>query len=93
MRGIQRAAFGHRLRLPGGAYCIRATSGEAMDAAEAHREHITRWFYDCSYEVHRGLGEMYVADERFGANYEALAPGLTSYLRDAIVANADRHSK
>ncbi len=26
--------------------------------------------------MHRGLGEMYVADERFAANYEAVAPDL-----------------
>src|SRR5262249_44226478 len=31
-----------------------AGSAEAMDLAEEHRQHITRWFYDCSTEVHRG---------------------------------------
>ncbi|GIH96870.1 MerR family transcriptional regulator [Planobispora siamensis] len=62
----------------------------AMDLAEEHRAHITRWCYDCSYEIHRGLGDMYVADPRFAANYEPLAPGLTQYIRDAIHANADR---
>src|SRR5215218_7534631 len=40
-------------------------SEEAMGAAEAHREHISRWFYDCGYDMHRGLTEMYVSDERF----------------------------
>lgn len=65
-------------------------SPEAMDAAEAHRQQITRWFYDCSYEIHRGLGDMYVADPRFTATYEQLAPGLAAYVRDAIHANADR---
>lgn len=64
-------------------------SEEAMAAAEAHRQHISRWFYDCSYEIHRGLGEMYVSDERFQANYEAVAPGLARYIREAIHANAN----
>ena len=65
-------------------------SETAMDLAERHRRHITRWFYDCSYEIHRGLGEMYVSDERFAANYEPIAAGLTRWIRDAIVANAAR---
>jgi len=67
-------------------------SEEAMAAAEAHRQHIGRWYYDCSYEIHRGLGEMYVGDERFRANYDALAPGLSEFIRDAIHANAGRAS-
>ncbi len=64
--------------------------GEAMDAAEAHRMHITRWYYDCGYEIHTGLGEMYVSDERFRANYDKHAPGLSGFIRDAINANASR---
>ncbi|QIZ35171.1 MerR family transcriptional regulator [Saccharopolyspora sp. ASAGF58] len=63
-------------------------SEQAMDLAEEHRQHITRWCYDCTYEIHRGLGEMYVADERFAANYEKLLPGLAEYIRTAINANA-----
>jgi DNA-binding transcriptional MerR regulator len=70
---------------------IPATSPEVMDLAEEHRRHISRWFYDCSYEIHRGLGQMYVDDPRFTATYEGIAPGLAVYLRDAIVANADRN--
>lgn len=65
-------------------------SDDAMTAAEAHRQHITRWFYDCSYDIHQGLGEMYVSDERFRANYDALAPGLSEFIRDAFRANAGR---
>jgi len=55
-----------------------------------HRQHIDRWFYPCSREMHRGLGEMYVADPRFSEVYERVGPGLARYLRDAIVANAER---
>ncbi|MEU6811019.1 MerR family transcriptional regulator [Streptomyces sp. NPDC046831] len=68
-------------------------AGEAaMDLAEEHRQHIRAWFYDCSYELHQGLAEMYVADERFKAYYDALRPGLAEHLREAILANAARHS-
>jgi hypothetical protein len=67
-----------------------ADSAAAMDTAERHRQHIIRWFYDCPPEMHRGLGEMYVADERFAANYDSVAPGLAAYVRDAFAANAAR---
>jgi MerR family transcriptional regulator, thiopeptide resistance regulator len=62
----------------------------AMDLAERHRQHIGRWFYDCTVEIHAGLAEMYVADPRFAQTYETIAPGLSRYLRDAIQANAAR---
>jgi DNA-binding transcriptional MerR regulator len=67
-------------------------STAAMDLAEEHRQQICRNFYECPYEIHTGLGEMYVADERFTAYYEAIKPGMAEYLRDAILANAVRHS-
>lgn len=69
---------------------IAADDERAMDLAEQHRRHISRWFYDCGYEMHSGLGEMYVADPRFTATYDAVAPGLAVYIRDAIRANAAR---
>ena len=65
-------------------------SVEAMDLAEEHRRGI-EVFYDCSYQMHRGLGDMYLADERFTRTYEQITPGLAQWLRDAIHANADRH--
>ncbi|MFE2062073.1 MerR family transcriptional regulator [Streptomyces sp. NPDC059467] len=64
----------------------------AMDMAEEHRLHISTWFYDCPYDMHRGLGEMYIADERFKAFYDAMAPGLAEHLKEAIDANAARHT-
>jgi hypothetical protein len=65
---------------------------DAMDAAEAHRQHIAKWFYPCSYEMHRNLGGMYLADERFTQFYERIKAGLAAYVSAAIEANADRHS-
>lgn len=68
-------------------------SGErAVAMAEEHRQHICRWFYDCPHEMHRCLGDMYVADERFKAFYDSMRPGLAEHVRDAIHANADRHA-
>ena len=67
---------------------LPADSEEAMAAVEAHRRHISRWFYECTYEIHRGLTELYVSDERFRSNYDATAPGLAAFIRDAAHANA-----
>jgi len=63
----------------------------AMDLAETHRQHISRWFYDCGYEMHRGLAELYVSDPRYIAEYDKIEPGFSGYVHDAMLANADRH--
>lgn len=68
------------------------SGGAAMDLAEEHRQHITRWYFEVPYEMHRCFAEMYVSDERFKAFYDAVRPGLAEHLRDAILANADRHT-
>ena len=70
-------------------------STSVMDLAEEHRLHLERWFYPCAYAMHRGLGDLYVNDPRFAANLAKSAPtvaNFAAYLRDAIHANADRHS-
>jgi hypothetical protein len=69
---------------------LPARSGEAMDLAEEHRQAICDSYYACDHELHRGLGELYVDDERFKEHYDAVAPGLAQWLRAAINANADR---
>ena len=69
---------------------VAADSEQAMDVAEEHRQHISRWFYDCPPEMHAGLGRMYVEDERFTAHYEEIAPGLAQYVSTAVQANARR---
>ena len=67
-----------------------ATGPVAMDLAQAHRQHISRWFYDCDHERHRGLADIYTADARYIAAYDEIEPGLALYVRDAMYANADR---
>jgi hypothetical protein len=67
-----------------------AAGVEAMDLADRHRAHISKWFYRCTPEIHAGLGHMYVADARFTENIDKTAPGLAKYMSDAIAANARR---
>ena len=67
-----------------------ATDTAAMDVAEQHRAHITKWFYDCPKQAHAGLGQMYVADSRFTENIYKAGEGLAAYLSAAIAANSAR---
>ncbi|NEC12686.1 MerR family transcriptional regulator [Streptomyces sp. SID8014] len=69
---------------------VPAGAPEAMDAAEEHRRYIDSAHYPCDVRTHTGLADMYVADPRFTATYEAVRPGLARYLHDAIHANARR---
>lgn len=71
---------------------LPADSEEAMNAAEQHRRHVNRWFYDCPPAFHRNLGDMYVSDPRYIATYDESfgLPGLAAYCREAIHANANR---
>lgn len=71
---------------------LPADSTEAMDAAEAHRRHIHDRFYSIDHEFHRNLGDMYVSDPRFTKTYDEIEPGLAAYVKEAIHANADRHT-
>jgi DNA-binding transcriptional MerR regulator len=63
-------------------------SERARELAETHRLHIDRWFYPCSYAMHRSLAQMYVGDPRFAAHYDKRAEGLAAYVSAAIEANA-----
>jgi MerR family transcriptional regulator, thiopeptide resistance regulator len=65
-----------------------ADSPEAGAVAERHRAYISKWYYECTPQVHRGLGQMYAADPRFTKNIDNAAPGLAAYMSAAIAAHA-----
>lgn len=60
---------------------------EGWRAADLHRQWLCAFWKDGTYtkQAHAGLVEMYVADDRFKAHYEAWAPGAAEFLRDAIL--------
>lgn len=70
---------------------LPATDDEVRALAEEHRRQISRNYYDCDLEMHCRLADMYVADERFAAHYDAVAPGLAQYVHDAVHAGAGKH--
>ncbi|MCL1797473.1 MAG: TipAS antibiotic-recognition domain-containing protein [Eggerthellaceae bacterium] len=59
---------------------------EAQQACHLHREWLNLFWKEGTYslEAHRGLGEMYVADERFKAYYDASKVGMAEFFRDAL---------
>jgi DNA-binding transcriptional MerR regulator len=61
-------------------------SPEADALAARHRAAIER-FYECGGEMHRGLVEMYLADERFTAYYDDVEPGLAQFVHDVVIAS------
>lgn len=71
---------------------LSAESQAAMDGAEAHRQSISQYWYECNFEIHKGLATMYLADPRFTAHYETQEAGLAKYIHDAIMANAARNA-
>ncbi|MGE5589752.1 MAG: TipAS antibiotic-recognition domain-containing protein [Bacillota bacterium] len=55
-----------------------------------HHEMINDRFYTCPLAVYRGLGDLYVQDQRFTANYDRVKPGLAAFMRAAMHAYCDK---
>ncbi len=67
-------------------------SAAVQAAVERHFRHITQ-FYDQSWpllKIYRGLGDLYVSDPRFAANYAKFHPDLPAFLRQAMILFCDR---
>lgn len=60
-------------------------SDEVQTAIADIQRYITDHFYECTDEIFAGLGEMYVADDRFRKNVDkAGGDGTAEFVRDAI---------
>ncbi len=66
----------------------KSDSAEGKALAERHRQHVDRWFYPLSREMHTNLAEMWEADDRFRANIDKNGEGLTAWLANAVRAAA-----
>lgn len=60
--------------------------GEGRAIAELHKKWLGYSWEKYDAEAHRGLVEMYPADERFRRYYDAAVPGCAAFLRDAVLA-------
>lgn len=67
-------------------------AGEAPDGPEGrriaglHKQWLCFTWPKYTPKAHLGLAEMYVADERFTAYYDAETPGCAAFLRDAVAS-------
>lgn len=61
-----------------------AESEAAQALVKKLQEYITVHFYTCTDEILAGLGQMYVADERFGNEIDRCAAGTAAFVGRAI---------
>ncbi|BBM86104.1 MerR family transcriptional regulator [Candidatus Uabimicrobium amorphum] len=81
MSGIYQKVIAH---MPQG-----AKDNNVQEAVAALRESFCQYFYNCTPEIFRGLGEMYISDPRFTAYFEDMQSGLAQFLYEAIVVYCD----
>ena len=61
-----------------------ADSTEAQTLVAKLQAHITENYYTCTDEILAGLGNLYVADERFKKNIDKYGEGTAEFASDAI---------
>ena len=59
-------------------------SEEVQNLVKMLQSHITENYYLCTNEILAGLGQMYVADERFKNNIDKHADGTAAFICEAI---------
>jgi DNA-binding transcriptional MerR regulator len=99
LSAVERDGFQRRQRDIAGDFAAAHAAGEAPDSAAV--QEITRRQYEWisagwqgrgpSAEAFAGLGQMYVDDPRFTANYDAHGEGTAVFVRDAMRVYADRN--
>ena len=73
--------------------CVGVRSAVVQEIVLAHRNAISKWFYECSVEMQKNLAVMYINDDRFKAYYDGRARGLAQYVHDAIMAQTKQRSE
>ncbi|MCY7866997.1 MerR family transcriptional regulator [Bacillus spizizenii] len=66
---------------------------EVQSAVGAFRDHICQYHYECTLDIFRGLGEVYITDERFTNAINQYGEGLAAFLREAIIIYCDQQEK
>ena len=68
-----------------GDFIATFTEGEeAQLMCQLHKKWLTFYWGKYEPQMHMGVAEMYVCDERFTAYYDKIAPGCAVFLRDAV---------
>ena len=72
------------------AFSLAMQAGDTPDSPQAQslvqrlQSYITENYYLCTKEILAGLGQMYVADDRFKQNIDKHAPGTAAFISRAI---------
>ena len=70
------------------AFCMKQSNTpdaeETQSLVKKLQDYITENYYTCTKEILFGLGQMYVADERFKKNIDKHADGTAEFVREAI---------
>ena len=61
-------------------------SDQAQALVQKLQTYISEHYYQCTNAILAGLGQMYVADERFKSNIDRHGDGTAEYVCDAIIA-------
>ena len=61
-----------------------SNSEETQSLVKTLQNHITENYYLCTNEILAGLGQMYVADERFKNNIDKHGDGTAAFISEAI---------
>ncbi len=59
-------------------------SSEAQELVKQWQNYITQNFYECTNDILKGLGKMYIKDERFLKNIDKHQQGLAKFISEAI---------
>jgi hypothetical protein len=68
-----------------------ANSLEVQSLVGRLRDFITKNYYTCTDEILAGLGQMYVADERFKKNIDKYGEGTAEFASEAIAIYCKRN--
>ena len=88
MTGVQTCALPIYSIMAKFAFCMEnigtPDSIQTQELVKALQKHITENYYTCTDEILAGLGQMYVADERFRNNIDRHAVGTAEFISKAI---------
>ena len=68
-----------------------ANSPEVQSLVGKLQEYITQNYYTCTNEILAGLGQMYVADERFKKNIDKYGEGTAEFAAEAIKVSGGKN--
>ena len=68
-----------------------ADSDAAQALVKELQDYITKNYYTCTKEILAGLGQMYVADERFKTNIDKNGDGTAEFVSKAIEIYCKKH--